>query len=349
MSPASSSVRLGVLDFGQFFPPQTPEDLIAATRRYARLADELGYSRYWLAEHHEPSMAWANPEILVPLLAEGTRRIHIGTAGILLYFYSAYRVAETFALLERLYPGRVDCGLAAGVSAGAVRGALLPGFDAEREHHAGTYAHKVDELLAYLRGSFPADHPLANGPVPVGTRVSSLWLLGLGRGNRILASRHGTHFSYSIIHGATRQDPAILRAYRDEFQPSRELAAPSGNVACSVICADTEAAALAQRRLYEHHTGGSMLVNVCGTPGQCRDQLHALAEKYAVDELVIMSLWHLLDRREESYRMLAETMGLTPLPPSEAAGAAIPSGGQGWAGLRAFTYHFNPPRNLPGA
>jgi len=323
-SPSSApALRLGVLDFGQFFPPQTADDLLAATRRYAPLAESLGYSRYWLTEHHEPSMSWANPEIMVPLLADRTSRIRLGTAGTLLYFYSPYRVAETFALLERLHPGRIDCGLAAGVSAGPVREALRPGFDAAREHYAGDYGKRVGELLDYLRGNFPPDHQFARGPVPVGTRVPSIWLLGLGVGNRILASRHGTHFSYSLIHGGSRQDPAIIRAYRDEFQPSAELAAPVCNVACSVICAATEAAAAAQRVIFERHVGGSTLVNVCGTPDQCREQLLALAEKFAVDELVFTSLWHLLPQREDSYRMLADVMGLEP-GPAESAAATRP-------------------------
>jgi luciferase family oxidoreductase group 1 len=312
MIPTSSGLQLGILDFGQFFAPQTPGDLMAATRRYAVLADELGYSRYWLAEHHEPSMAWANPELLVPMLAESTRRIRVGTAGILLYFYSPYRVAETFALLERLHPGRVDCGVAAGVSAPPVREALLPGFDVEHEHYAGTYGRKVGEMLGYLRADYPKGHRFSRGPVPIDTRVSSVWLLGLANGNRALASIHGTQFSYSIIHGATRQDPALIRAYRDEFKPSPELAAPSANIACSVICADSEEAALAQRDLYEQHTMGSMLVNACGTPEQCREQLLAIADKYQVEELVIMSFWHNLDRREASYRLLAGAMGLHP-------------------------------------
>lgn len=318
-SPSSSpSLRLGVLDFGQFFPPQNAGDLLAATRRYAALTDELGYSRYWLAEHHEPNMAWANPEMLVPLLADRTRRIRIGTAGTLLYFYSPYRVAETFALLERLHPGRVDCGVAAGVSAGAARQALRPGFDPKREHMTGVYGTKVGELLDYLRGNFPAGHQFANGPVPVGTTVPSLWLLGLGQGNRILACRHGTHFSYSLIHGGGHRDPAVIRAYRDEFQPSRELAAPSCNVACSVICAETEAEAQAQRRLFEQYTGGSTLVSISGTPDQCREQLLELAARFDVDELVAISLWHLLPQREASYRMLADVMGL---PAQQAPGS----------------------------
>jgi len=312
MNQLSKALRLGIIDTGLISQDQTAASVINETLLFASLAESLGYSRYWLTEHHEPFFAWASPEIIMPLIAERTNTIHIGTAGILLYFYSPLKIAEIFRLLEALYPGRIDLGVAAGVVADEVGiQALYEGLDFQEAVKKNLYGKKVDTLIDYLSNNFPKGHRFEQGATPIIQKIPEVWLLGTGSRNMQLAATQGTAFSYSIFHGCSKCDSTILAKYRDKFKPSKMLTQPRCNVAVAGICAETEVQAKKQQILFEKVDQGLTRVNVVGTPEQCNEQIIEIQQKYQVDDIMFLSLWHIFEQRKKSYEMLSNVFDLS--------------------------------------
>ena len=139
-------MQIGFLDFGSVLHSHVAT--IENTIEFAKLIDELGFSRYWLAEHHENGIAWRSPEVLISVLAGFTDNIRIGTAGILLPLNSSLRVAHQFKMLSTLYPGRIDLGIAKGISSPDISNELLNGFSLEdtlKEHTT-----RVNKLCLFL-------------------------------------------------------------------------------------------------------------------------------------------------------------------------------------------------------
>src|ERR1700748_856290 len=151
---------LSVLDQSPISQGSTGADALHNTIDLARLCDALGYHRYWVAEHHGgPMLAGPSPEALIGPIASATSQIRVGSGGVMLPHYSPFKVAETFSLLAGLFPGRIDLGLG-----------RAPGTDAlttfapqrgPRDAAPDDFPQQLAELLAYLRGELPADHPFA--------------------------------------------------------------------------------------------------------------------------------------------------------------------------------------------
>jgi luciferase family oxidoreductase group 1 len=178
---------MGLLDFCKVGIDGSAERGLGDTIETAILAERLGYKRYWLAEHWGADVSTPSPELLTPIIAGMTERIRVGPAGVLLPFYSPLKVASNALLAERLFPGRIDLGLARGGAAPQVVRALAGHVDANL---AATYPDKVREVVSYLEG---------RGPVLGGPNISSVpevWVLGAGGGaplwlrNSERASRH---------------------------------------------------------------------------------------------------------------------------------------------------------------
>src|SRR5437870_8238019 len=170
-------MRLSVLDQSPIISGLGARRAIEETLALARRAEALGYERYWLAEHHAiAALADPCPEVLLARLGAETSRIRVGTGGVLLPYYSAFRTAETFRMLEALYPGRIDLGIGRAPggdarTAQAVGGGRLP--DADR------FPEQVWELVHHLNGSLPADHPFKSVRLqPEVDTVPQVWLLG---------------------------------------------------------------------------------------------------------------------------------------------------------------------------
>ncbi|HYS51567.1 MAG TPA: MsnO8 family LLM class oxidoreductase, partial [Burkholderiales bacterium] len=152
-------VPLGVLDQSPVISGHSPAAAIAETVSLARLAEELGYHRYWLAEHHAiAALADPSPEILVSRVACATSRIRVGTGGVLLPYYSPLKIAEQFRMLEALFPGRIDLGI--GRAPGGDPRTALALSDGEypgAEH----MPQQVQDLIGFLDRTLPAGHPYA--------------------------------------------------------------------------------------------------------------------------------------------------------------------------------------------
>jgi luciferase family oxidoreductase group 1 len=235
--------------------------------------------------------------MLAAVIAQATRRIHVGPAGILLNYYSPLKVAKDFRLLQALFPGRIDLGVCAGrVDEETARG-LLDGAPLQ------DYGEKVRQLLTYLRGQ--------KGHVtPRGVGAPQVWILGNGGpGSTHIAAEQGAAFSLALFLGC-KDDPAPVEAYRARFQPSRALDRPRWNIAVAGVCAETEVEA---RRLAALQSNPFLVPSVIGDPEQCRDQLLALARRYETDEIIYLSLIGPAQPRLRSYQFLADALALQPL------------------------------------
>ncbi len=331
-------MRLSVLDQSPIISGHTASEAIAETLKLARVAEKLGYSRYWLAEHHAiGALADPCPEILLARLGAETSTMRIGTGGVLLPYYSPFKVAETFRMLEALYPGRVDLGIGRAPggdmqTARAVGGGRAP--------TAENFPEQVWELVGQLDGTLPDDHPHKNvRAMPEVTTAPEVWLLGSSDYSGLLSAELGLRFAFAHFINVHDGD-AVMRAYRDRFKPSPREHSPHGISCVFVICAKTDAEAerLARaidlRRLHmaqgidspvptlteaERHrftpqeqayVDSQRPRAVIGGPQKCRDDLTALAERYRVDELMVLTITGDYASRLESYERLAEAFEL---------------------------------------
>ncbi len=286
------SFRLSLLEFGLVGPGQTPSQVLRAICDNAPRFEAMGFHRLWLAEHHESRFAFAVPELLIPSIAMRTNRMRVGTAGVLMQFHSPLRIAESFRMLEAQFPGRIDCGVASGVTASPeVREDLQAGFDLEAAIKSRQYADRVERLIALSRNTTRYAHPHYTGVSPEGQRSPPITLLGAasGRGNQILASRHGTAFCYSLVHGPHNAGPEICQEYRNAFEPSVERTHPHLSIAVSIVCARTNREAV-ERLTALRVTKPYVNTIVIGEPARCADKLREMAERFRSDEVVLIPM-----------------------------------------------------------
>ena len=288
------SIRLGVLECW---------DHVGNTIALAEDADRLGYSRYWLTEHHPQP----NPQMVAALVAGVTQNIRVGTAGILLHFHTPLVAAQQFLLLEHAYPGRTDAGFCSGNADGLVAQALLDGRP-DRRGEPGAFDERAATLIGFLRDQWPADHPYASERAwPLGTGAPEIWSFGTGLGSARIAARHGTSFGYSLFHSFSRDDTTSVEEYRDGFQPTADQREPLVCIAVGCVCAETEHEA---HRLRDARQNPFFAPTVVGTPRQCYEQLAAISERYATREIVFMDLAPDFSARRRTLPLLAEELGL---------------------------------------
>lgn len=236
------SVPLSVLDLSTVSVGMTTADAFAATLDLARAADELGCLRFWTAEHHNmESVAATSPAVLIAALGAHTQRIHVGSGGVMLPNHSPYVVAEQFAALEALYPGRVDLGIGRApgtdqLTAWALRRSLERGGVDE-------FDESVELIRAWLS---PHGVQAGNGrelrATPAASSYPEIWLLGSSDYSARLAGRLGVRYAYAGHFGDL--DPAsVLDLYRREFRPAEGLGTPHGMICVSAIAAATDAEA----------------------------------------------------------------------------------------------------------
>ncbi len=340
-------IKLSVLDQSPVSDGYTSADALQNTIELARLADKLGYERYWIAEHHAiVTLASPAPEILIARIGVETSGIRIGSGGVLLPHYSPLKVAETFRMLHAMYPGRIDLGIGR-----APGGSGLEAFALRRERsnrpQNDDFEEQLMELLAFLHRGFPSDHPFARIKVsPDMPGAPEVWLLGSSSWSAAAAAKLG--LPYAFAHFITPEEtPAALEFYRSNFKSSRQLSQPRALIALGVICADTEAEAkrlftstrlhirrirLEGKRLPVPTPEQSIaeLANsavetdsvvrgrgdwpryVVGAPGQVRGELERMATSLQVEELMIIAVLHDYAARQRSYQLIAEALQIRP-------------------------------------
>jgi luciferase family oxidoreductase group 1 len=326
-------MRLSVLDQSPVISGHTPAQAVRETIRLVKAAEQLGYHRYWLAEHHAiAALADPCPEILLSRVAAETSRIRVGTGGILLPYYSPLKVAEQFRMLEALYPGRIDLGI--GRAPGGDRMTALAmgeGRYAGAEH----FPEQVQYLVAYLDDALPKDHPFAGVQVmPAGPSAPEVWLLGSSDYSGALAAQLGLRFAYAHFISADEGE-TVMRDYKGRYRPSPREPQAQSLLCVFVICAATleEAERLAasidlrrlntdygvnapvpsaeearaypyteaDRKRIAHHRRRVVL----GTPDTVRRRLLDMQDAFQADELMVITITGDYESRLKSYELLA--------------------------------------------
>jgi luciferase family oxidoreductase group 1 len=314
---------LSVLDLVPVRTDQSTRDALAASLSLARTADELGYERYWVAEHHNmPAVAATNPPVLIGLIAGATSRIRVGSGGVMLPNHAPLVIAEQFALLEAAFPGRIDLGIGRAPGSDPVTSyALRHGAGGVSDEAVTLFPEYVDNVLAMMEPDGVGlalqgrTYPLKATP---GARsVPTVWLLGSSDYSARLAAAKGMPYVFAH-HFSGSGTAEALELYRSTFRPSPELAEPRTFLTVNVAVAETdeEAQRLALPQLQAMlalRTGGDLLPQrlveeaekvelppahlelmesmssrwVIGTPDRARARIAELAATYGVDEVMV--------------------------------------------------------------
>jgi len=324
---------VSVLDLSPVGAGITPSQAIRDSIELARSADALGYTRYWVAEHHNmASIATSAPEVLIAHIAAVTNRIRVGAGGIMIPNHSPLRVVEAFRTLEALHPDRIDLGLGRAPGTDQVTAAAL------RRSDDPAVNHLLAELLAFERGEFPESHPFAKiEPMPSDVRIGSIWMLGSTLAGAEIAAQLGVPYAFAG-HFAMRHAKDAIAHYRRGFTPSPQLARPYAMLAVTAVCAatDEEAERLAaplRVAIVKNRTGRRapivsidealaypftpeeqaiadefFLGAVIGGPAIVADKLVALARDSGADELMLSTLVPDLAARRTSLELIARTL-----------------------------------------
>jgi luciferase family oxidoreductase group 1 len=325
------SFALSVLDQSPIPEGSTAGDALRNSIDLARLADQLGYRRYWLAEHHGSSgLACASPEAIIGPVAAATSQIRVGSGGIMLPHYSPLKVAETFSMLSGLFPGRIDLGIgrAPGTSAGVA-------FALQRDRRQPApddFREQLEELLGYFGRRPETAGPLRQLPSQRFTSPECS-LLGSSMQSAIWAAELGLPYVFADF--INPQGVPMAAYYREHFTPSPFLEAPRTGVAVWAVCAETDQEALrlstsfrmmmlmlyrgrpipvppvdrAERFLegeglpLEQLPAGRRIIT--GAPETVRSQIEVVASEYRAGEVFVVNIMHDHVARRRSYELIA--------------------------------------------
>jgi luciferase family oxidoreductase group 1 len=315
-------MRLSVLDLVPVRTDQSTSDALAATTHLAQTADRLGYTRYWLAEHHNmPAVAATSPPVLIAHLAAQTSQLRLGSGGVMLPNHAPLAVAEQFALLEAAHPGRIDLGIGRAPGSDPVTSMALRGAAGRDERDIEAFPEYLDDVVALMSASgvrvpIP-NHRYILKATPAATTEPKLWLLGSSMYSAHLAAAKG--LPYVFAHHFSGQGTAdALAAYRSGFRPSDLASEPITFLTVNAAVAETRDEAMAlllpnlqmMARLRTGQPLGALdLVEdaaekelspqaqavvqaglrraVVGSPTEAADQVRALAEEFGVDEVMV--------------------------------------------------------------
>jgi luciferase family oxidoreductase group 1 len=234
-------IPLSILDLSPVAAGSSGAQSLRNSLDLARLADGLGYTRYWVAEHHNlPSIASSAPDIMIGQIAAATTHMRVGSGGVMLPNHAPLMVAERFKVLEALFPGRIDLGLGRAPGTDPVTSYAL-----RRRQDAGgddDFLQRFQELILFDSG-FPEGHPFRSvRAMPEDVALPPIWLLGSSGYSAQLAAMIGA--GYSFAHHFADHDPVeAMLSYRDQFKPSAARSTPYAILACAAVCADSDAEA----------------------------------------------------------------------------------------------------------
>ena len=327
-----SDISFSILDLATVVQGQTPADTFHHSLELARQAEELGYKRYWFAEHHNMiSVASSAPAVLIGYIAGGTKTIRVGSGGVMLPNHSPLIVAEQFGTLASLYPGRIDLGLGRAPGSDQTTAFAIRG---ENMHAANNFSKDVERLQTL----FSADNYDSKVRAMPGEGLDvPIWILGSSTDSARLAAARGLPYAFAS-HFAPGYFLEAIRIYRENFRPSDVLKQPYVMACVNVVAAETDEEAHYQstslkqlfmgivtgkRRLlqppvyemekvwsiYEREAVEQMLVYAfIGSSETIREQLQSFVDKTQIDEVMVTS--HIYDHatKMQSYKLLVEAM-----------------------------------------
>ena len=332
-------MKLSVLDQSTASEGRTQDSAIRETIELARHCDALGYHRFWVSEHHNSgTIAGTAPEILMAAVAATTRRIRVGSAGIMLPHYSALKVAEQFRVLEAIAPSRIDLGVGRAPGSDQLTAFAL---NPHPENVLDQFPRQVQELQHWISGTpLPEGHPFGRVIAqPTGPTVPELWVLGSSDYGAQLAAYFGLPYAFAYFFSEGTGVEQALELYRKNYRPSEKNPDPAATICVWALAADTEEEALKQfktreRAIIDRRQGIRLplmppeqaerayspaeLVTaeklrrkaIVGSAEQVSARLKELAKSLDLDELVVVTWTHDPAPRHRSYQLLAEAFGL---------------------------------------
>ncbi|MCX7298245.1 MAG: LLM class flavin-dependent oxidoreductase [Hyphomicrobiales bacterium] len=325
---------LSILDLSPVAAGSPAAQALRNTLDLARMADGLGFTRYWVAEHHNmASIASSAPEIMIGQIAAATSRMRVGSGGIMLPNHAPLMVAERFKVLEALFPGRIDLGLGRAPGTDQVTSYALrrrQGISEEDD-----FLDRFTELMLLESRQFPAGHPFHSvQAMPTDVRLPPIYLLGSSDYSAQLAGQIGAAFAFAH-HFATFPADEAMRLYRDSFRPSASHDKPYAIIGTHVVCADTDAEAdrlaatvdlnivrrakgemlplaspedalafdytpIDRARIAQNRTKLSV-----GSPATVKAKLDTLIAATKADEVMVTTMIHDHAARKRSYELLA--------------------------------------------
>jgi luciferase family oxidoreductase group 1 len=331
---------LSVLDLSPVIAGGSGTTSLRNTLDLARHADRLGYTRYWMAEHHNlPNIASAAPDIMIGQVAAVTERMRVGAGGVMLPNHAPLMVAERFKVLEALFPGRIDLGLGRAPGTDQVTSyALRRRQDVNADDD---FLERFQELILFDSGGFPEGHPFGKIKVmPADVKLPPIWLLGSSDYSAQLAAHVGAGYSFAH-HFAHHDAIAAMQGYRKLFKPSDWRQTPYAVLAVHVVCADTDAeaerhAATVDLNFVRRNRGEFLPLAspeealaypyapidrerirlnrdrlFVGSPKTVRERLAPLVEATAADEIMITSMIYDHAARKRSYALMAKEFRLS--------------------------------------
>jgi luciferase family oxidoreductase group 1 len=329
---------LSVLDLSPVSAGSTGSQALRNSLDLARLADRLGYARYWVAEHHNmASIASSAPDIMIGQIAAATSRMRVGSGGIMLPNHAPLMVSERFKVLEALFPNRIDLGLGRAPGTDQTTSYMLrrrQGISEEDD-----FLERFNEMIMLETRGFPAGHPFNNvQAVPTDVKLPPIYLLGSSDYSAQLAGQIGASFAFAH-HFATFPADVAMKIYRDSFKPSISHDKPHAILGTHVVVADTDAEAdrlaasvdlnivrrakgemlpiaspedalatpytpVDRARIAQNRTKLSV-----GSPATVKAKLDALIAETQADEIMVTTMVYDHEARKHSYELLA---GLYP-------------------------------------
>lgn len=331
------ALTLSILDQSSIVEGSTAEEGLRQTIELAKRAEELGFHRFWVSEHHDaPTLAGSSPEVLVAHLASKTNTIRVGSGGVMLPHYSAYKVAENFKVLECLTPGRIDVGI--GRAPGGMPRASHALSDG-KQRGTNRYPEQIDDLLHYLHDDLPEEHRYHGlKATPVTKTTPDVWVLGSSPSSALIAAEKGLPYTFALfINGEGGK--YYMNQYLEQFKPSRHYAKPQSNVAVFTICGETmeDAERIASsldlsmimleqgmpskgipspeksmNYPYSEFEKARVLENrkrmVVGDIDHVERELHRIAEEYQTNEIMLTTIAYDFKQKMKSFERIAERM-----------------------------------------
>lgn len=326
-------MKLSILDQSPIRDGGTSQQALQETLTLARTAEALGYHRFWVSEHHNTeALAGSAPEVLLAAIGAATERIRIGSGGVMLPHYSAFKVAETFSLLTNLYPGRIDLGIGRAPGSDMKTAQILATDGRPKFERFPQLAQELRQML-YDDSFRPKVTPKPTTPPPI-------WMLGSSPDSAILAGQLGLPYNFALFINS-KMSPQILNFYRSHFDPSEQLATPYTSLTVNVVCAETEKEAkrlsLSRNLLFLKFVTrqgnvrvptvedaeqypyspqelaflqGRFQLSAIGNPAQVKQKLQDLAEQFGADELMTVTITYDFAARLRSYELLADVFQL---------------------------------------
>lgn len=338
-----SIIKLNVLDQSPAHPVDSSNGLsnpVLMSIALAEACDKWGFSRYWLAEHHNTSQfAGTCPEILISRIASVTTNMRIGSGGIMLSHYSPYKVAEVFNMLATLYPDRIDLGIGRAPGGDSLASSALSWPVQGRG--AENYPQQAGLLGALLSNQLPADHPWSELQIgPTSENAPEIWMLGSSSASAGLAGQLGLNLALAMFISPEHCTPDIFEAQQQAARDAGLTTMPRGMLAIGVFCASSKAEAehiagtavyrkvmmrttsnmalsspdevqnrrrnfsVSEEAEYQHLLAGYTV----GTPDQCADEIQSLSKRFSCEEITVVNVSYDYAARLETYRLLSQAL-----------------------------------------